>query len=189
MALHRGRETGWARIGGYPELPDSPLGLGRWLKPTIRLSQLPWSIGGTKGQGSDLLGVTGNESPGKQMMPGLAATQLTSTLRTLHRRNLMSRHQRLVVAIFGRRGQAMELCQQFPRLRHHNQYRPMLGRSRHASELQRLLGVLTIFFYFGANHALYPVSRTLIAVPLLPNAGAGLRSSSGFRAASSRTIL
>jgi hypothetical protein len=36
MAVHRGYETGWARIGGYPELPDSPLGLGRWLKPTIR---------------------------------------------------------------------------------------------------------------------------------------------------------
>jgi hypothetical protein len=41
MAVHRGRETGWARI-----IPDSPLGLGRWLKPTIRLSQLPWSMGG-----------------------------------------------------------------------------------------------------------------------------------------------
>jgi hypothetical protein len=38
-----------------------------------------------------LLGVTGNESPGKQMMPGLSATQLTSTLRTLHRRNLIVR--------------------------------------------------------------------------------------------------
>jgi hypothetical protein len=63
----------------------------------------------------------------------------------------------------------MELCQQFPRLRHHNQYRPMLGRSRHASELQRLLGVLTIFFYFGANHALCPVSRTLITAPRRPN--------------------
>jgi hypothetical protein len=91
MAVHRGHETGWARIGGYPELPDSPLGLGRWLKPTIRLSQLPWSIGGDNGTRVRLLGVTGNESPGKQMMPGLPATQLTSTLRTLHRRNLIVR--------------------------------------------------------------------------------------------------
>ena len=167
------------------------------LKPTIRLSQLPWSIGGTLGQGSDLLGVTGNESPGKQMMPGLPATQLTSTLRTLHRRNLMSRHQRLVVAIFGRRGQAMELCQQFPRLRHHNQYRPMLGRSHHASELQALLGVLTIFFYFGANHETSPTAALqyakggdwfhgLVPVRRVPK---GLRSCSSFRAPSSRTTL
>jgi hypothetical protein len=32
----------------------------------------------------------------------------------------------------------------------------MLGRSHHASELQALLGVLTIFFYFGANHETSP---------------------------------
>ncbi len=48
----------------------------------------------------------------------------------------------------------MKLCQQFPRLGHRNQYRPMLGRSHHAGELQALLGVLTIFFYFGVNHYL-----------------------------------
>ena len=93
------------------------------------------------------------------------------------------------MTVFSRLGHAMELCQQFPRLGHSDQYRPMLGRSHHASELQALLGVLTIFFYFGANHALYPVSRTLIAVPLLPNARVRLRSCFGFRADSSRTIL
>ena len=51
MAVHRGRETGWAKDRRYPELPDSPLGLGRWLKPTIRLSQLPWSVGGQSDKG------------------------------------------------------------------------------------------------------------------------------------------
>ena len=108
-----------------------------------------------------LLGVTGNESPGKQMMPGLPATQLTSTLRTLHRRNLMSRHQRLVVAIFGRRGQAMELCQQFPRLRHHNQYRPMLGRSRHASELQELSGRIDDILLLWCEPRLVPCQQNV----------------------------
>jgi hypothetical protein len=53
----------------------------------------------------------------------------------------------------------MELCQQFPRLGHSDQYRPMLRRSHHASELQALLGVLTIFFYFGANHETSPNCR------------------------------
>ena len=52
----------------------------------------------------------------------------------------------------------MELRQQFPRLGHSDQYRPMLGRSHHASELQALLGVLTIFFYFGANHETSPTA-------------------------------
>jgi hypothetical protein len=51
----------------------------------------------------------------------------------------------------------MELRQQFPRLGHSDQYRPMLGRSHHASELQALLGVLTIFFYFGASHKISPL--------------------------------
>jgi hypothetical protein len=51
----------------------------------------------------------------------------------------------------------MKLRQQFPRLGHSDQYRPMLGRSHHASELQALLGVLTIFFYFGASHKISPL--------------------------------
>ncbi len=51
----------------------------------------------------------------------------------------------------------MELRQQFPRLGHSDQYRPMLGRSHHASELQALLGALTIFFYFGASHKISPL--------------------------------
>ena len=98
----------------------------------------------------------------------------------------------------------MELCQQFPRLGHSDQYRPMLRRSHHASELQALLGVLTIFFYFGPNHetsptaapqnakggdgfhGFVPVRRRLTAVPLVPK---GLCSCSSFRAPSSRTIL
>ena len=96
------------------------------------------------GQGSDLLGVTGNESPGNQMLPGLPATQLTSTLRTLHRRNLeksvvnvwLWRYWRALAA------KQWNCASSFHRLRHHNQYRPMLGRSRHASELQALLGVI-----------------------------------------------
>ena len=71
----------------------------------------------------------------------------------------MGPYQRLVVAVFGRRGQAMKLCQQFPRLGHRNQYRPMLGRSHRASELQALLGVLTIFFYFDASHKISPLPR------------------------------
>jgi hypothetical protein len=42
------------------------------------------------------------------------------------------------VAVFESRG-PMKLCQQFPSLGHRNQYRPMLGPSRHASELQALV--------------------------------------------------
>ena len=51
----------------------------------------------------------------------------------------------------------MKLCQQFPSPGHRNQYRPMLGRSHRASELQALLGVLTIFFYFDASHKISPL--------------------------------
>jgi hypothetical protein len=71
-------------------------------------------------------------------------------------------------------GPSMELCQQFPRLRHHNQYRPMLGRSRHASELQALMHVVAIMSreailaaamlrsgeWFRQNLKYYPGSRT-----------------------------
>jgi hypothetical protein len=45
---------------------------------------------------------------------------------------------------FPEAGPSVELCQQFPRLRHHNQYRPMLGPSRHASKLQALMHVVAI---------------------------------------------
>jgi hypothetical protein len=76
---------------------------------------------------------------------------------TLHRRYaLTSTQPDCAVVRFGCDGilearPSNGLRQQFPRLGHSDQYRPMLGRSHHASELQTLLGVLTIFFYVGGE--------------------------------------
>jgi hypothetical protein len=66
----------------------------------------------------------------RHKVAGLPATQLTRTLRTLHRRNLLSQHEPLVVG--------------YPASAKQWKYRPMLGRSRYASELQTLIQAVAI---------------------------------------------
>jgi hypothetical protein len=141
-----------------------------------------------------------NKSPG--ITAGAPALQLNTYATHLHRRNLMGRYQHLVVAVFGRRGQVVELRPRKPRLGHADKYRPMLRRGRHASELQAFVNVFAIVVGFIRTHDTTRIlthmgrgdevhlvfSRTSTAVPLVPNARARLHSCLGCLAASSRSI-
>jgi hypothetical protein len=58
----------------------------------------------------------------------------------------------------------MKLRQQFPSLGHRNQYRPMLGSSRHASELQALVHGFAIVIGSIRTHETSAIPKAYVAL-------------------------